>query len=262
MFSHRFRLILLAGVCYTLALSFGHAAEPPASPAPAGTQVGQKSLLDVYLVGGSLMHFILACSIGTIAGVVYCFLSVNRGRMMPAAVHQSLVQCARRKDVNAAWQLCEGSPSAYARVVSPALLKVNFDREQANKSGMEQAAGEALDREESRQMLWINYLNVFATIAPMLGLLGTVTGMIASFDTLAAGKSEPQDLAGGIGEAMITTAGGLIVGIPAMFFFFFFRNRLMGIMAELQRSASFLIGVLSGEVKLAGSEPVEPPPAE
>ena len=67
---------------------------------------------------------------------------------------------------------------------------------------------------------------------------------------------------GGIGEAMITTAGGLIVGIPAMFFFFFFRNRLMGIMAELQRSASFLIGVLSGEVKLAGSEPVETPPAE
>jgi biopolymer transport protein ExbB/TolQ len=58
---------------------------------------------------------------------------------------------------------------------------------------------------------------------------------------------------------MITTAGGLIVGIPAMFFFFFFRNRLMGIMAELQRSASFLIGVLSGEVKLAGSETAEHP---
>ena len=51
---------------------------------------------------------------------------------------------------------------------------------------------------------------------------------------------------------MVTTAGGLIVGIPAMFFFFFFRNKLMGILSELQRSASFLIGVLSGEVKLAG----------
>lgn len=250
MSSHRFRLFLLAGVFSALALSFGTAAEPSA----AGTQVGQKSLLDVYLVGGSLMHFILACSIGTIAGVVYCFISVNRGKMMPAAVHQSLVQCARRKDVNGAWQLCDGSFSAYARVVSPALLKVNFDRDQANKSGMEQAAGEALDREESRQMLWINYLNVFATIAPMLGLLGTVTGMIASFDTLAAGKSEPKDLAGGIGEAMITTAGGLIVGIPAMFFYFFFKNRLATLMSEIQKNASFILDVLSGELVLADDD--------
>lgn len=255
----RFRLLLLAGAMAVLTLALSPAAKSPASepadsPPPPGTQVGQKSLLDVYLVGGSLMHFILACSIGTIAGVVYCFVFVNRGRMMPAAIHQSLVQCARRRDVTAAWQLCDGSPSAYARVLSPALLKVNFDRDQANKSGMEQAAGEALDREEARQMLWINYLNVFATIAPMLGLLGTVTGMIASFDTLAAGKSEPQDLAGGIGEAMITTAGGLIVGIPAMFFYFFFKNRLASLMSEIQKNASLVLDVLSGELALAEDE--------
>jgi biopolymer transport protein ExbB len=116
-----------------------------------------------------------------------------------------------------------------------------------------------MDGEETRYMTWINYLNVFATIAPMIGLYGTVSGMITAFNQLKSGQSEPSDLAGGIGEAMITTAGGLIVGIPAMFFFFFFRNKLMGIMAELQRNASFLIGVLSGEVKLAGSEPAEHP---
>jgi biopolymer transport protein ExbB len=253
--SHRFRLLFLAVLLTALAMVLCPAAEPPdADPPAAGTQVGQKSLLDVYLVGGSLMHFILACSIGTIAGVVYCFISVNRRKMMPDTVHHSLVQCARRRDINGAWQLCESSPSAYARIVSPALLKINFDRDQANKSGMEQAAGEALDREESRQMLWINYLNVFATIAPMLGLLGTVTGMIASFDTLAAGKSEPKDLAGGIGEAMITTAGGLIVGIPAMFFYFFFKNRLTTLMSEIQKNASFVVDVLSGELTLGDDD--------
>ena len=85
----------------------------------------------------------------------------------------------------------------------------------------------------------------------MLGLLGTVTGMIASFDQLAAGKSEPQDLAGGIGEAMITTAGGLIVGIPAMFFYFFFKTRLTTIMSDVQKNATFVLDVLSGEVTLA-----------
>jgi biopolymer transport protein ExbB len=254
--SHRLRLVLLAALFSSLALLLSPAAEPPpTTPAPPATQVGQKSLLDMYLVGGSLMHFILACSIGTIAGVVFCFLSVSRGKMMPAAVHHSLVQCARRRDIDGAWQLCETSPSTYARVLGPALLKANFDRDQANKPGMEQAAGEALDREESRQMLWINYLNVFATIAPMLGLLGTVTGMIASFDTLAAGKSEPQDLAGGIGEAMITTAGGLIVGIPAMFFYFFFKNRLTSILSEIQKNTSFVVDVLSGELTLPHDDP-------
>jgi len=248
----RLRLVLPAFVLGTVTLASTLAADAPAgAPPAAGTEVGQKSLFDLYATGGTLMHFILLCSIGTIAGVVYCFIAVNRGKMLPTAVHQSLVQLARRRDVNGAWQLCENSTSAYANVISPALLKVNFERDQANKAGMEQAAGEALDREESKQMLWINYLNVFATIAPMLGLLGTVTGMIASFDTLAAGKSEPQDLAGGIGEAMITTAGGLIVGIPAMFFYFFFKNRLTTIMSEMQKNASFVVDVLSGEVTLA-----------
>lgn len=241
--------IIISFIIGALSIPWAAAAEP-ATPAP-GAEVGQKSLLDLYTTGGTLMHFILLCSIGTIAGVVYCFISVNRRKMLPPAIHHSLVQLARSRDVNGAWQLCDTSPSAYAHVISPALLKVNFERDQANKSGMEQAAGEALDREESKQMLWINYLNVFATIAPMLGLLGTVTGMIASFDTLAAGKSEPQDLAAGIGEAMITTAGGLIVGIPAMFFYFFFKNRLVTIMSEMQKNTSFIVDILSGEVALA-----------
>ena len=103
-------------------------------------------------------------------------------------------------------------------------------------------------------MLWVNYLNVFATIGPMLGLLGTVTGMIQSFDMLAAGKSEPSDLAGGIGEAMITTAGGLFVGIPAMFCYFYFRNLLSIVVADIQKRVTFMIDLLSGELKLEGAQ--------
>ena len=137
--------------------------------------------------------------------------------------------------------------------MSSALLKVNFDRDLANKASMEQAAGETLIQEETRLMIWVNYLNVFATIAPMLGLLGTVTGMIQSFDQLAAGKSEPQDLAGGIGQAMLTTAGGLIVGIPAMFLYFYFRNLLQVAIGNIQKSVTFMIDVLSGELKLTSA---------
>jgi biopolymer transport protein ExbB len=224
------------------------AATPAASPPPPAAV--EKSLVDLFYAGGALMWPILLCSVGTIAVGVYCFLQINQKKMMPKAQEAAVSQFMQHQDPNGAYQLCQASPNVFANTMSAALLKVNFERDLANKSSMEQAAGETLMQEEQRLMIWVNYLNIFATIAPMLGLLGTVTGMIASFDQLAAGRSEPSDLAGGIGEAMLTTAGGLIVGIPAMFLFFYFRNLLQVAIGNIQKSVTFMIDVLSGELKL------------
>lgn len=232
-----------------------------AAPADPPQVTSSTSVLDLYQQGGWTMHLLLVFSVGTVAVAVYCFTQIAEKKMSPKPLIDTLTGSMQARDVGAAYQICLAQPNCLSRVMASALLKVNFDRDQANKASMEDAAGETLDHEETRYMQWVNYLNVFATIAPMIGLYGTVSGMITAFNKLKAGESEPSDLAGGIGEAMITTAGGLIVGIPAMFFFFFFRNRLMGIMAEVQRNASFLIGVLSGEVRLAGSEPPPPPAA-
>jgi biopolymer transport protein ExbB len=102
-------------------------------------------------------------------------------------------------------------------------------------------------------MVWVNYLNIFATLAPMVGLLGTVWGMIEAFDKLATTSGDPNELAGGIKIAMVTTAGGLIVGIPSMFFYFFFRDKLQGVMTTVQKHASFAIDILSGEIRLEGA---------
>ena len=232
---------------------------PAALPPPA---VIEKSLLDLFLAGGALMWPILLCSVGTIAVGVYCFLQINQKKMMPKAQEAAVSQYMQHRDPNAAYQLCQSSPNVFANTMCAALLKVNFERDLANKASMEQAAGETLMQEEQRLMIWINYLNIFATIGPMLGLLGTVTGMIASFDQLAAGRSEPSDLAGGIGEAMITTAGGLFVGIPAMFLFFYFRNLLQVAIGNIQKSVTFMIDVLSGELKLEGAVHSHELPAE
>lgn len=218
----------------------------------AGEIESETSLLDVYQQGGWMMHVLLACSMGTIAIVVYSFIQVSGKRMAPKGLNETLIRNMQERDVTNAYHLCTENDNSFTRVVAAAILKFNPDRDQGNKLSMEQAAGDTLDQEETRQMLWINYLNVFAVIAPMVGLLGTVTGMIKSFDKLSSGQTEPSELAGGIGEAMATTAGGLIVGIPAMFFFFFFRNRLMAIVAKIQKDGTFLIDVLSGEVKLSG----------
>jgi len=96
-------------------------------------------------------------------------------------------------------------------------------------------AGEKLERVEGDTLRWIQYLNVIATIAPMVGLLGTVSGMISAFQTIAAGgMGKPELLAGDIGEALITTATGLCIGIPAMIFYFVLRNRLEQRLVELE----------------------------
>ncbi len=254
------RVLALAGACFLAVCCL--VAPVRAQNKPAGetaqtmegsSAASTKTLLDLYRTGGLMMHPILLCSIGTIAVCVYCWVQINPRKMRPKAQVDTLTHFLRQKDAGSAYEFCTANPNAFTNTTASALLKVNFEKESANKPGMEQAAGETLQTEETRLMIWVNYLNVFATIAPMLGLLGTVTGMIQSFDQLAAGRSEPQDLAGGIGQAMLTTAAGLIVGIPAMFFYFFFRNKLMVAINNIQNSVTFLIDVLSGELKLEGA---------
>jgi len=225
-------------------------AEPAEAPAE---QAQSKTLLDVFNSGGPLMYPLLLCSIGTIAVAAYCFLQINGAKMMPKTQVDAVGGHLQNQDANSAYMLCHQNPNVFANTMAAALLKVNFNRELCNKVSMEQAAAETLADEETKLMIWVNYLNVFATIGPMLGLLGTVTGMITSFDQLAAGKSEPQDLAGGIGEAMTTTATGLIVGIPAMFFYFYFKNLLSILISSIQKRVTFMIDLLSGELKLEGA---------
>jgi len=239
------------GLFFILLVQIVPAAAQEGGGVPA---VEEKTLLDQFMAGGPLMWPILLCSIGTLAVAAYCLVRISKKKMMPADEVTAVGQFMEQRDAAGAYALCHEKSSVFANTMSAALLKVNFERDLANKTSMEQAAAETLSNEETRLMLWVNYLNVFATIGPMLGLLGTVTGMIQSFDMLAAGKSEPSDLAGGIGEAMITTAGGLFVGIPAMFCYFYFRNLLSIVVADIQKRVTFMIDLLSGELKLEGAQ--------
>lgn len=246
---HRFERIgfLLLVFCFALNSAFSE------DVAEAGGTEQSVSALDLYNQGGSFMHILLVCSIGTIAVAVYCFVQINRKKMAPPEMVEQVNRAMAAKDVGTAYSICKGNPSSYAQVLSGALLKVNFERDLANKASMMDAAAEGLDEEEHRQMVWVNYLNIFATLAPMVGLLGTVWGMIEAFDKLATTSGDAKQLAGGIKIAMVTTAGGLIVGIPAMFFYFFFRDKLQGVMTTVQKHASFAIDILSGEIRLEGA---------
>lgn len=262
--SRRTNGLLLIFLILTASLIAGFAAaQEPAAPAPVAVAVAEDvSALDLYKQGGAFMHILLICSIGTIAVSVYCFVQISGKKMAPRSVVDQVNSLMAVRDVGGAYNSCQSHPSSYAKVMTGALLKVNFDRDLANKASMTDAAAEALDEEEHRQMVWVNYLNIFATLAPMIGLLGTVWGMIEAFDKLATTSGDAKELAGGIKIAMITTAGGLIVGIPSMFFYFFFRDKLQGAMTTVQKHVSFAIDILSGEIRLQGAVTGEETPTE
>ncbi len=230
-----------------------YAEEKPPAPAAADL-VATKNLIDYYNAGGVMMHPLLLALIAFIALTIYLFIVINPARMVPKRLVDGVNRTMASRDVQGAYALVKENPCAYSKCIAQALLKVNFERDLANKASMVVGAEDTLDQEETKVMGWVNYLNTVSTLAPMIGLFGTVQGMIVAFDALAAGKAEPSDLAAGIGTAMITTAGGLIVGIPAMFFYFFFRNQLTSITTEIQKQFSYAIDVLSGEIQLSSGE--------
>ena len=234
------------------------------APPPADT-----SLLDLYLQGGALMHPIALCSIGTIALAIFCAMRINRRKLIAPALIPPLNREMSDRNLPAAYALAQQNPTMMTNSLAAALIKADVNVQGFNRMEMERAANDVLLHQESKLVYWVNYLNVLATVAPMLGLLGTVTGMIAAFQQLAAGRSEPADLAGGIGVAMITTAGGLLVGIPAMFLYFHFKNNLHTITGDVAKTLNNFFDLLTGHVVLdtpltapAWQERTEPTTAE
>ncbi len=222
-------------------LSFAQESATPAESSEKGSNVENENLLDVYFKGGWTMHFIALTSVGVIGIIAYCGMKINRANLHPQGLEKSLSQALSQQDVSEALRLCRENQSSLAHIVSETFTKAAAGVEVYSKSDLESVAAESIFHEETKYMLWVNMLNALAAVAPMMGLLGTVSGMIGSFDQLAAGATKPSDFAGGIGEAMITTAAALIVAIPAMLAYFIFRNMLQGHISQIANASSNLI---------------------
>jgi biopolymer transport protein ExbB len=226
----------------------------PAAPAP----IKDRTLLDLYRTGGFVMHPLAAASVAMVAIAVYLQLTLARAKLMPSEELAAFSAFLGRRELDAAARYARERPSLLARALSAALVKADFNRDLFNRPAMEAAASDAHNHEEGKLMAWVHYLNVISTLAPMLGLLGTVTGMIASFEQLQGGRATPTDLAGGIGEAMIATATGLLLAIPAMFFFFHYRNLLSLSVSEVGQRTGRLLDLFTGEATAEGHRPDAP----
>lgn len=233
-------VVALLMIVLTFTTQSAAAQETPTSPAEEEV-VSNESLLNVYQKGGWIMHLIALTSIGVIGIISYCGMKINRRNLLPAGFESSLSSKFAKQDVRAALALCESNPSSFSHIVQETFTKAAAGVEVYSKSDLESVAAETIFHEETKYMLWVNMLNALAAVAPMMGLLGTVSGMIGSFDQLAAGATKPSDFAGGIGEAMITTAAALIVAIPAMLAYFIFKNLLQGHISQMANASSNLI---------------------
>jgi biopolymer transport protein ExbB len=202
--------------------------------AEAAPQAEGKSLIDMYKAGGWAMYPLTLLSIGGFGLIVYNFMAVRPEPILNTKITVQVDEALKALDVERAKTICRENPSPTTTIIEAGLNRVDvehYDPEQV-KEAIEEASAEEL----AGPYILINYLSVVGSLSPMVGLLGTVSGMVKAFNVIEAeGAGSAQALAGNISEALITTASGMIIGIPAMFFFFFFKNRYGKITSRIGR---------------------------
>jgi biopolymer transport protein ExbB len=225
-------------VC-SLALAAGSEAPEP---------VGGLNLWQLLVQGGWAMWPLGLCSLGAFALTIHALRETKRSRFIPDALVGPLGEMLGERNLPQAADVLEKDRTVLAHVLMQALTRARPEMPDANKQRVEESIAEGIEHEEASIGQWVNYLNVVATVAPMIGLLGTVSGMIGAFQTISSGgMGRPELLAGDIGEALITTATGLVIGIPAMIAYFVLRNRLSSQVMATAQAATALVDRLAGE---------------
>jgi biopolymer transport protein ExbB len=224
---------------------FMTAATAQAQEAMAPIQT-ETSLWQVLLSGGPVMIPLGILSvIGVMLVLVYLF-TMRRGAVVTKRYMTTADALLRKRDYLGLLAISNRHREAVARIMQRTL---DFITQHPEATFAE--AREIAETEGTRQAAALNqritYLADIGTIAPMLGLFGTVLGMIKSFSVVASDivSSRPMMLAGGVSEALVTTAAGLCLGIPAMAAYAFFRGRVQSLIAELEAASTQLIALMA-----------------
>ncbi len=258
-------------LCFAWVLFTSRAlAQSPSPASPGAPPVTHKSLFEQIAEGGWVMVPIGLCSVFTLYLIGDGILRTGRRKTSPPAHETAIQNLFQQGDYVGAYKYCRDHPSPLTNVLRVGLSLLG-EGKQATEEGM---IGE-LAKENSQLQTWISYLSVIGVCTPMIGLLGTVTGMIKAFATLgSSGIGDPSSLAAAIGEVLVATASGLMIAIPAFGAFYFLRNRASGTMhhiqdviADLFRLMPYdaLAGVHLGDKKLYAALPnwlAAQPPAE
>jgi len=239
----RFFLPLVFLLLFWLAMPVQAQEEEPVFDPRVAPREQSTTLWSLIKAGGITMFPLAAFSIAIMALVVRSFLILNEEKMIPPHVVMQVLRDLSVRDVLAASRKCVENPTLITTIVGAGLERVNT--EEVDIAVLK----EAIEESGTEQMLFymgpVSYLSIIGAVAPMLGLLGTVSGMIKAFQNIAAGGMGKADvLAANIGEALVTTATGLIIAIPAMLFYFYFKNKFMRIMAKAGQISGTMMDAL------------------
>jgi biopolymer transport protein ExbB len=203
------------------------------------------SLLDVLVLGGWVMIPLVLLSVLTIYLLIERLITIRKASSNPEAITDRVREYVRNGDVNGAINYCEKKNVPITRILQQGLERLG--RPISEIQDAVQAAGKHESYELEKRT---NLLASIAGIAPMLGFFGTVLGMIRAFQQIQnlQGNVNPSVLAGGIWEALVTTAAGLLVGILALFSYNFLISRIRRLTNDMERSATDFIDLLQEPV--------------
>ena len=204
----------------------------------------KESLLDRWvLAGGPTMILIGFAVLGFIGLAVYNFMNLTKAKFCPedlkAALFEHMAACRVRSTI----EYAASHPSFLGRMIAYSFPNIDATQpETLGREKVEDAIADFTNNEGLKNMQWINYVSLIAQASPMLGLTGTVIGMVNAFATLkSAGAADPSQLAGDISVALLTTLWGLFNAIPCIICYFVLKNRYNSLVAECVVTAEELL---------------------
>ena len=210
--------------------------------------------MGAFKQGGLAMYPLLIFSIATLGLVIYNGLYVRENAIInQATIDNEVTPALDKLDFAAAIEACDQNKGPVMNILRCGLQTT--ERGNFNPDKIDQAFNEAASVELARPFVFVNYLQVIASVSPMVGLLGTVSGMVKAFRTISEqGMGRPELLANNISEALVTTASGLMVAIPALIAYFFFKNKY----GKIAASVSQVLGRILRDVTDRHENPSDP----
>lgn len=202
-------------------------------------------MFELIQKGGPIMYPILLCSVIAFAIIIERLYHLYKAKIDTKDFMNNIEITIKRNRIAEAIKICDRTPGPIANIVKTGVLKHDRQRQEIREA-IEDAAHQEVPRLEKH----ISLLATIAHISPLLGLLGTVTGMVRAFQiiqekSVSFNPVSPGDLAGGIWEALLTTVAGLIVAIPTVVAYNYLVNRVDEFVLEMERSATEVIDILS-----------------
>ncbi len=213
-------------------------AQAPDAPATQNTTLWQ-----VILKGGPFMFPLAGLSMAAVGLIVNNFLLLQKKKLTRDELLPGLLDQLARRDIDGASATCKANPCLFTDILEGGLERITTDEIhiESIREGIDLTATARM----SNLIKPINYLSNVGSVAPLVGLLGTVSGMIKAFQSLSMGASaNAEQMANNISEALVTTATGLIIAIPAMLFYFWFKNNFMETLSLINSEIGRLLNAL------------------